>query len=311
MDFFTSPELNSSHDTRMEDGRWTERAFDPERPKYENLAAQQSTENLLKAIENNRRVSGEGDETATSSSSRPSPSKKQRPVPLLLLSTLSLALNAVLLVSCIVLFARGQETSPLPPWPTDVYSPAHVAVEYETMVFSSGFGSERTDPRKTVYLGPPTDEGDAAWLALYNDHGLSQISAEEASLLPNATVEVPENPGSYIIGLDVFHQLHCLNRLRRKLYPARYNPEGTSSSVDPEEQSILDEHCINSIRQSLMCNADLSTIYWAVDGEAQNRSLPLPRASTTHTCRKWDRIVDWAKAHRVEAFNGQEAPTIE
>lgn len=43
-----------------------------------------------------------------------------------------------------------------------------------------------------------------------------------AAQLPNCTTRIPGDDNGYIVGLDVFHQLHCLNHLRKTLYPDRY-----------------------------------------------------------------------------------------
>lgn len=40
--------------------------------------------------------------------------------------------------------------------------------------------------------------------------GISRISKAQAQQMHNKTVPIPGEPGSYIVGLDVFHQLHCL-----------------------------------------------------------------------------------------------------
>lgn len=32
-------------------------------------------------------------------------------------------------------------------------------------------------------------------------------------------------PGQFVVELDVFHQLHCLNAIRKTLYPERYAGE--------------------------------------------------------------------------------------
>jgi hypothetical protein len=39
-----------------------------------------------------------------------------------------------------------------------------------------------------------------------------KIPKSEAALLPNKTYPIKNEPGYYIIQLDVFHQLHCLVR---------------------------------------------------------------------------------------------------
>jgi hypothetical protein len=100
---------------------------------------------------------------------------------------------------------------------------------------------------------------DAAWEDLYNgmiplhtststvfyeltqvpDIGLSQIDKLSARRLPNKTALIPGDEEHYIVGLDVFHQLHCLvsipsrhiarqgphelqNHIRKSLHPNRY-----------------------------------------------------------------------------------------
>ena len=51
-------------------------------------------------------------------------------------------------------------------------------------------------------------------------------------------------------------QLHCLNRLRKRLYPEKYAP-------DMSEEGVLHaEHCVESLRQSLQCHSDTATISW-------------------------------------------------
>jgi len=104
-------------------------------------------------------------------------------------------------------------------------APAQDSVEYEIDVFKSNFGDDTT-----VYQGPPSDAVDTAWEELYNsmfprytatptvfneltqalDIGLSQIDKESARQLPNKTAPIPGDEKRYIVGLDVFHQLHCL-----------------------------------------------------------------------------------------------------
>jgi hypothetical protein len=44
-----------------------------------------------------------------------------------------------------------------------------------------------------------------------------------AAQLPNRTTRIPGDDDGYVVGLDVLHQLHCLNMLRKSLYPDRYD----------------------------------------------------------------------------------------
>ncbi len=47
-------------------------------------------------------------------------------------------------------------------------------------------------------------------IAMLTDFGLSQISEDQARLLPNETLSIPGDEGNYAIGLAVFYQLRCL-----------------------------------------------------------------------------------------------------
>ncbi len=57
---------------------------------------------------------------------------------------------------------------------------------------------------------------------------ISAISPESAAKLPNATTPFTYDTDHYIIELDVFHQLHCLNMLRKLVYPDAYKMDLTS-----------------------------------------------------------------------------------
>jgi len=55
----------------------------------------------------------------------------------------------------------------------------------------------------------------------------SKITTSEAEKLDTKTLKVPNQPDQFLIQLDVFHQLHCLNSVRQALWiPAvdRYRP---------------------------------------------------------------------------------------
>ncbi|KAJ9602034.1 hypothetical protein H2200_013394 [Cladophialophora chaetospira] len=93
--------------------------------------------------------------------------------------------------------------------------PANTAVEYVEKQFDGTFYSKGNE-----YTGFPTDETDALWEDLF-DFGISVIGPEEAAKLAIPTLPIPGTE-RYLIELDVFHQLHCLNRIRKVFYPERY-----------------------------------------------------------------------------------------
>lgn len=106
---------------------------------------------------------------------------------------------------------------------------------------------------KTPYMGYPNDEIDQMWEDLYQCKlrnltllhnvvradtiyhrvdGDSAITKEEASRLALPTIN-ERGTDRYLIQLEVFHQLHCLNDIRKAFYPERwpnkweYNVDGT------------------------------------------------------------------------------------
>jgi hypothetical protein len=70
----------------------------------------------------------------------------------------------------------------------------------------------------------------------------------------------------------------------------------TSLEEDPGLNMKHIDHCIDSIRQSLMCSADvtpLSYVWWSKSDEL------LPSTAVQHTCRDFNALVEWAKEHRA------------
>jgi hypothetical protein len=110
-------------------------------------------------------------------------------------------------------------------------------------------------------MGFPTNKTDELWEDLYNckylsleaserffSHfrsvGISTISEKEAKKLTIPTMEVPGRKGEYLVQLDVFHQLHCLNDLRKLLYPEVYGGMNliTKDGVVQRESNELFRH---------------------------------------------------------------------
>ncbi|PYH35729.1 uncharacterized protein BO87DRAFT_22527 [Aspergillus neoniger CBS 115656] len=110
----------------------------------------------------------------------------------------------------------------------------------------------------------------------------------------------------YVIGLDVFHQLHCLHHLHKKAWG---HDMGLNMS-DPEAVKnfwIHLDHCSDSIRQSLMCSSDVSTIHWR-----WNESIPRWQAESriVHTCRDFEAIRNWAFEERPELWTSKRGCRI-
>lgn len=93
-------------------------------------------------------------------------------------------------------------------------------------------------------------------------------------------------------GISVFHQLHCLSAIRDTLrslktdQPARI--WGGSNHL---------EHCLDYIRQGLMCAAD-TTIEWPtfVKTGFQDDG-PITGEGIAHQCRDWDAVLKFGMKH--------------
>lgn len=109
------------------------------------------------------------------------------------------------------------------------------------------------------------------------------------------TYQWPET-GAFFTGLEVFHSLHCLNTLRRALYPEVYGHFFTESS-GPEMKNHVG-HCLNHLRQSIQCHSDLTPMQWERVGNKLILSTKTP-----HTCRDFDKIHQWAMG-RMTDFDG-------
>ncbi|KAF5005974.1 hypothetical protein FDECE_7619 [Fusarium decemcellulare] len=184
----------------------------------------------------------------------------------------SLAGNALLAALCLWLWACPRTGSPLPPWPNTLYY----------------FPEDHSG--KTEYYGASPD-AEKAWTQLMDPY-IVQITGKEAEGISRPTSKISKDPDYYITSLDVYHQLHCLNDIRKMVRD--YN---STNGVLGRLQTMHKFHCIDSLRQSLMCNADLSLIHWYW---ADHPGKHFPNATTTHVCRKWSKIEEWAVSHRLD-----------
>ncbi|CCC13418.1 hypothetical protein SMACR_06916 [Sordaria macrospora] len=187
-------------------------------------------------------------------------------------------------------------------------APADDVISYKTVVFHSGIHLDKTE-----YQGS-SDEVNVNWEALYNNMSLSLISPSSASKLINKTTHLSGDPQSYVIQLAVFHNLHCLNMVRKLLYPSKYpspihlshsqphersQHEHSHSQTSYEEEVIHLEHCIEGIRQSLQCSADTSALFWEW---SERRQMMVGNTGTTHTCRDWEKVREWGLGHQTGMY---------
>jgi hypothetical protein len=59
------------------------------------------------------------------------------------------------------------------------------------------------------------------------------------------------------------------------------------------------DHCIDHLRQVLMCNADVSILTFRYRPGGKKGKEYWPNFNIIRTCRKWEPLVEWADAHKV------------
>ncbi|KAJ5772116.1 hypothetical protein N7520_002645 [Penicillium odoratum] len=176
--------------------------------------------------------------------------------------------------------------------------PAIEAIELETVRFT---GDLLIDPNGTIYrniegkqyVREPSPDIDSAWRDIIRGTGvdLTTSDAERAGVIGKT---YQKSSGHYLAGMHIFHELHCLNKLRKASHPDYYN-DYDGESYDYWRQHL--DHCIDSLRQTLMCNGDISlvTVDWI---EARNRTVP--DLDNLHTCRNFSKLQEWALRHNAE-----------
>lgn len=76
--------------------------------------------------------------------------------------------------------------------------------------------------------------------------------------------------------------------IRQALYPDHYR-----HPIDPSH--VI--HCVNSVRQSIMCMSDVSLVSWEWN---QRLEFLIESAENVHTCRDFDRIKHWALGNHLD-----------
>ncbi|KAJ7118117.1 hypothetical protein C8R44DRAFT_878749 [Mycena epipterygia] len=169
-----------------------------------------------------------------------------------------------------------------------LYSPAQSAIEYKLVKFTRGFGEDTP-----IYEQPPSAAVDEAWEALHR-HPETRISRFEAAKMSNNTWPIVGDEGHYIMALEVLHQLHCLDIMRKQLHPGFDYPVVDLGHI---------RHCIGTIRQALMCAADITPIVWQWS-ETQQRAEQ--RDDIVQVCRDYGKIQEWVESH----FVGEPFPDL-
>ncbi|KAF4615776.1 hypothetical protein D9613_012369 [Agrocybe pediades] len=101
--------------------------------------------------------------------------------------------------------------------------------------------------------------------------------------------------GSYYL-MAMYHQMHCVNAFRRTVEEYR---EGSNITSSREKHLI---HCLEYLRQAVLCNADTSLegpagLRHTVGGETVHA---VTGGGAIHECRDWTQVYDWVESNYEE-----------
>ncbi|KAG1895122.1 uncharacterized protein F5891DRAFT_1281289 [Suillus fuscotomentosus] len=105
-----------------------------------------------------------------------------------------------------------------------------------------------------------------------------------------------EYGGGYMATVEFIHQLHCIDMLRRASWSDKYSDHDDHDT--PENYRIHLDHCIEILRQNIMCRGDVTILtYDWVEGVED----PFPNFNTPHRCRnfEFEKVVNWVDEHCV------------
>jgi len=187
---------------------------------------------------------------------------------------------------------------------TSIYSPADSAISYKTTVFTPGMPDN-----PSPYQGEPTPEKNKLWEDLYVGVGASRVTKQEAERMINDTYELPETDGDHVVTIEVFHQLHCLNILRRIIWPEQF-PDRALTGPDGQRiygRVVHADHCIDRLRQGIMCASPVGVSTWKTPPKAPREGNTFEERLATDmkimtTCRDFDTIWEWANERVVEGW---------
>ncbi|KAK0125936.1 hypothetical protein ONS95_007560 [Cadophora gregata] len=177
-------------------------------------------------------------------------------------------------------------------WTLSAPGLSHMA--YEMRYFDGFYDS-------SPYKGTPNATLDRNWEKLVRS-GYVSIPAEAMESKLHKSLNYvqlsSEHGGEYLGNFEVYHQLHCLDLIRKYTYEDYYrHPDRLPLEFTDSNKTLRlhVDHCIDYLRQLIMCTGDVGihTYFWRKD-----RDGPFPDFRVERKCRKWDVVADYAASAR-------------
>ncbi|CAD6586627.1 MAG: hypothetical protein ASARMPRED_002780 [Alectoria sarmentosa] len=204
--------------------------------------------------------------------------------PLLCILGYLLAGTAIVATAVFIVIHSARGPSPIPVFPT------------QTLIFH----------QEPAYAAPASPSSDALWNAnLPGGKGFVLLEDAGKYGLPPGLPSAGGN-ATGVYGVTWTHEYHCLKLIRMEFWNAL---DGTSQLYGGDKaQPPLDvmdvrrlhhvQHCMDYIRQLIMCRADM-TVEWAAPyPDALGNEHHIDGYSVPHTCTNWDNMYDYMIANQ-------------
>ncbi|KAI5924552.1 hypothetical protein F4810DRAFT_709509 [Camillea tinctor] len=218
-------------------------------------------------------------------------------------------LNLIFFLTSTILLVRSRVGSPIVVDPrealkaTSGYSPIFDEVDL-TPVWTTVDGRLHSPANSSVFRGQPSAETDKAWDDLAAEaYEVILVDAdvlERAGYNPAHYFKAPASWGygddKFPVQIDVFHQIHCLNAVRKQMYYQHYYASEFTNGPD-EMHWMHQRHCLHMVMQSLTCNANVDIVphRWV-----ENDGVPFAQFSIERKCRNFDNLRQWNQKNAIK-----------
>ncbi|KAJ5419546.1 uncharacterized protein N7487_003096 [Penicillium crustosum] len=171
-----------------------------------------------------------------------------------------------------------------------------VGIQYSLQEFNGSLLKEN------VFRQDAGPDVDAAWESLGVNYRSVRIPPEDAEQSGLAADQVKINAkygGGFPANVEGLHHLHCLNLLRQSLYYNYdyYHTRGMGPSRTMTILSAATSHCLDILRQELMCTVDSGVLgqVWIYPENPE----PYVDFNTQHRCKNFDAVRRWAEENQL------------
>ncbi|KAL1600857.1 hypothetical protein SLS60_007245 [Paraconiothyrium brasiliense] len=122
-----------------------------------------------------------------------------------------------------------------------------------------------------------------------------RVSEEYFSQYRAQSAKLSDGSG-YAAQLGVYHELHCLKKIKHWIHRSHYHTNVSQAVLDEEEEHV--EHCLEWLRLGVMCRADvtLSALQWdSPTGSRLETEYPIPRK-----CVNFERLKKWSEERAID-----------